>query len=63
MFACICYAVTRARLQAVIDAGAHSLEAVEARCGAGGDCGACRAEIAEVLCERLKVGRTDSEAA
>jgi len=53
MFVCMCRAVKLSRLGAVIDAGATSLDAVEAACGAGGDCGTCRDEIAAVIRERL----------
>lgn len=49
MFVCMCRAVTLRTVQATIDAGADSLEAVEGRCGAGGDCGSCREEIADIL--------------
>jgi bacterioferritin-associated ferredoxin len=62
MFVCICRAVTLNRLLATVDSGARTLEAVEASCGAGGDCGTCRREIAELL-ERPVGGRADSEAA
>lgn len=63
MYVCICRAVTLSRLRAAVASGAASLDAVEAACGAGGDCGTCRSEIAEVLRERLTDGRADSEAA
>jgi bacterioferritin-associated ferredoxin len=63
MFVCICRAVTLNRLLATVDSGARTLEAVEASCGAGGDCGTCRREIAELLRERPASGRADSEAA
>ena len=62
MFVCICRAVTLNHLLATLDSGARTLEAVEASCGAGGDCGTCRREIAGLL-ERPAGGRADSEAA
>jgi bacterioferritin-associated ferredoxin len=61
VFVCICRAVTLARLRATIDGGADTLDAVEAACGAGGDCGTCRDEIAGTIRERC--GARDSEAA
>jgi bacterioferritin-associated ferredoxin len=63
MFVCICRAVTMNRLLATVDSGARTLEAVEASCGAGSDCGSCRREIAELIHQRPSVGRPDSEAA
>jgi bacterioferritin-associated ferredoxin len=62
MFVCICRAVTLNRLLTTVASGAHTLEAVEASCGAGGACGTCRREIAELL-ERPVGSRADSEAA
>jgi len=49
MIVCMCRAVTLRTVRAAIESGADSLEAVERRCGAGGDCGSCREEIADVL--------------
>jgi bacterioferritin-associated ferredoxin len=53
MFVCMCRAVKLSRLGALIDAGAVTVDAVEAACGAGGDCGTCRDEIADVIRTRL----------
>jgi bacterioferritin-associated ferredoxin len=33
----------------VIEAGAHTPAEIERRCGAGGDCGVCRADIERVI--------------
>jgi bacterioferritin-associated ferredoxin len=63
MYVCLCRAVTLTRLRAVVADGATSVDAVEKACGAGGDCGTCRREIADVLRERSPGGRADSEAA
>jgi bacterioferritin-associated ferredoxin len=62
MYVCICRAVTDARLRAVVAGGAATLDAVQAICGAGGDCGSCRREIADVL-RKGSGDRADSEAA
>jgi bacterioferritin-associated ferredoxin len=51
MFVCICRAVSQSRIRAAIDAGATSVDEVEACCGAGGDCGACREEIEGIIIE------------
>ena len=63
MFVCICRRVTTARLEQVIAAGAGTCAAVEAACGAGGDCGTCRAEIRDLLRARRLDGRAEAEAA
>ena len=52
MVLCICQAITDREVDAAIRAGARSLAEVEARCGAGGDCGCCR----EAIEERIATG-------
>jgi bacterioferritin-associated ferredoxin len=52
MYVCVCRAVTLSRIRSLAMAGATTLEAVEAACGAGGDCGTCRREIAGILGEQ-----------
>jgi len=56
MFVCVCRAVSRSQLLAVMAAGADTLDEVERTCGAGGDCGTCRAEIADLLLPRPDKG-------
>jgi len=63
MFVCICRGITTARLERVIAGGAETCAAVEAACGAGGDCGTCRGEIRELLRARRLEARADAEAA
>ncbi len=49
MVLCVCRAVSTQKVDAAIERGARSLEAV-ARCtGAGTDCGACTCDIEERL--------------
>lgn len=55
MYVCVCRAVTHVRVNAVIDAGAQTVDAVTAACGAGSDCGACREKIGEMVAERALV--------
>ncbi|HEY0712333.1 MAG TPA: (2Fe-2S)-binding protein [Polyangia bacterium] len=55
MIVCVCHGVCEKRLEAVIEAGAHTPEQVERQCGAGGDCGACRPDV-ERLIERITLG-------
>jgi bacterioferritin-associated ferredoxin len=55
MFVCICRAVSLGRVRAAIDGGATTLDAIEAVCGAGGDCGTCRREIAALIREKRAV--------
>jgi bacterioferritin-associated ferredoxin len=47
MVLCTCRAITEREIDAVVRAGASSVDAVAACCGAGTDCGACREAIAE----------------
>ena len=47
MVLCICRAVTDREIDAAVHAGARSVDAVGACCGAGTDCGACREAIAQ----------------
>jgi bacterioferritin-associated ferredoxin len=50
MYVCICRAVTEERVRASIEAGADTIEAVAAACGAGSDCGACH----EIIEDRIE---------
>ena len=63
MYVCICRAVTLSRLETLAAAGATTLDAVERACGAGGDCGTCRDDIARVLAEERPSRRPQSKAA
>jgi len=63
MIVCICRRVSSARLEQVIEAGAQTCAAVEAACGAGGDCGTCRREIVEMLRAQRLAARPKAEAA
>src|SRR3954470_3228354 len=47
MILCVCQAVTDREVDAAVRAGARSVDAVAACCGAGTDCGACRDAIQE----------------
>ena len=51
MFVCICRAVSESRIRAAVASGASTVDEVEAQCGAGGDCGACREEIQGIIIE------------
>ncbi len=42
MLACLCRAVSDKKVLAVIQQGAETVEDVTQACGAGGDCGACK---------------------
>jgi bacterioferritin-associated ferredoxin len=54
MYVCVCKAVCDREVEAAIDDGATSVEAVTNACGAGGDCGACHKEIADRLARRTQ---------
>jgi bacterioferritin-associated ferredoxin len=49
MFVCVCKAVTDREVKRVIEAGACTVAEVTRQCGAGGDCGACRGMIEEMI--------------
>jgi bacterioferritin-associated ferredoxin len=51
MFVCICRAVTEDSVREAIRDGASSVSEVESACRAGGDCGACRGTIENILDE------------
>ena len=55
MYVCVCRAVTDRTVAETIDGGAHTVEAVTKACGAGGDCGACRGKIEEMIEDRTVV--------
>jgi bacterioferritin-associated ferredoxin len=54
MIVCLCHGVSDKKLDEVIEGGADSLKAVERVCGAGGDCGSCRFQIAKKLTEKAE---------
>lgn len=45
MYVCSCFAVTDVEVERAIEGGARTVDAVTRACRAGGDCGACRAQI------------------
>jgi bacterioferritin-associated ferredoxin len=49
MYVCVCRAVTDTEVDRAIDEGACTLAQVTRACGAGGDCGACRGMIEEMI--------------
>jgi bacterioferritin-associated ferredoxin len=49
MYVCVCKAVTDKEVRAAIDGGARSVCEVTAACAAGGDCGACRGMIQDMI--------------
>ena len=52
MFACICQAVTCDQIDAALDDGADTVEAVGDATGAGTGCGTCHDRIEDMICER-----------
>lgn len=48
---CFCMKVHRQTLLAAIDAGAHTLVALQARTRAGTGCGTCRIDLLQLLAE------------
>ncbi len=53
MLVCSCFAVTDRTLRKVIAAGAHDVEQIGDRCGAGTGCGGCVEEIEDLLDETV----------
>jgi bacterioferritin-associated ferredoxin len=49
MWVCVCNAVTDREVNAAIDAGASTREAVTTACQAGGDCGSCHHMIEQMI--------------
>jgi bacterioferritin-associated ferredoxin len=56
MYVCICRAVTDREVCKAIDGGAHTVADVTRACRAGGDCGACRAHIEDMITDRAGDG-------
>jgi len=54
MYVCVCLAVTDTEVQAAIEGGATSREAVTRACKAGGDCGACHGMIRQMIEDHLE---------
>jgi bacterioferritin-associated ferredoxin len=52
MYVCVCRAVTDKEVEGALERGACTIDQVGVACGAGGDCGACRGRIAEMIEER-----------
>jgi bacterioferritin-associated ferredoxin len=52
MYVCCCRAVTDREVARVIDEGATTVDDVTLACGAGGDCGACRGMIDDMIEDR-----------
>jgi bacterioferritin-associated ferredoxin len=46
---CLCHGVSSRKILNVIQDGASTVSEVTAACAAGGDCGACRATIANMI--------------
>jgi bacterioferritin-associated ferredoxin len=52
MYVCICRAVTDRDVCKAIEAGARTVQDVTRACRAGGDCGACRGHIEDMIADR-----------
>jgi bacterioferritin-associated ferredoxin len=49
MIVCLCHAVCERDLEAMVETGAETAAEIERRCGAGGDCGACKPDIERII--------------
>jgi bacterioferritin-associated ferredoxin len=57
---CICEGVTDREVRERVRRGAVSLDALQQRCGAGGDCGSCRADLRRILRETRSASRSET---
>lgn len=55
MYVCICHAVTDDQVEAAIDAGADTVDAVTSETRAGASCAMCHDTIEDVISERCGV--------
>lgn len=55
MYVCICHAVTDHEVEAAVDAGADSVDAVTTQTRAGSSCAMCHDTIEDVINERCGV--------
>ena len=49
MYICLCRAVSDATVEEALEEGAHTVDEIAERCGAGVDCGGCRETLASML--------------
>ena len=49
VYVCHCQAVTDHTIEAVVEAGATTIDEIALRCGAGSDCGGCWDALEELL--------------
>lgn len=49
MIVCVCHAVSVPEVAKTIEAGASTVQEVTRACKAGGDCGACRQTIEDMI--------------
>jgi bacterioferritin-associated ferredoxin len=62
MYVCLCTGVTNEMVADVVQAGAVSTKAVAQECGAGSQCGRCRATIRAIIAAYLPADRAAAEA-
>lgn len=60
MIVCLCRGVSDRTVRLVVAQGAATPDAVAARCGAGGDCGGCRAMVEDLIEEGSGIGAAAS---
>ena len=59
MIICLCHGVSDRQVREEARHGANSLDAIERCCGAGGDCGHCRADVRKILREARTARREE----
>jgi len=63
MIVCSCFGVTAADVEDLVEEGADTVAAVSAVCRAGSDCGACRAQLGEIIAVTRLLARKRCRAA
>jgi len=49
MFVCLCHAVTDKKIKNLVMSGADSIQAIQAKCKAGGNCGMCVFQLRQLI--------------
>jgi len=62
MIVCVCHAVSTVHLEVLMSNGVDTVEAIGRRCGAGTDCGSCKAELSRMVEERRATESARDEA-
>jgi len=62
MIVCSCFGISSADIEELVEDGVDTVAAVSACCGAGSDCGACHAQLTEIIAVSRLVARRSCRA-